>query len=37
MESLHAEEKVLSHQTGIIAEKNHNFWYDRWIALKVLQ
>jgi hypothetical protein len=25
MESLHAEEKVLSHQTGIIAEKNHNF------------
>jgi hypothetical protein len=27
----------MSRQTGIIVEKGHNFWFDRWIALKVLQ
>ena len=37
MESLLVEEVVLSQQTGIIGEKGHNFWSDRWIALKVLQ
>ena len=37
MESLLVEEEVLSRQTGITAEKGHNFWSDRWIALKVLQ
>jgi hypothetical protein len=24
-------------QTGITAEKGHNFWFDRWITLKFLQ
>jgi hypothetical protein len=33
MESLLIEEKVLSRQTGITAEKSRNFWSDRWIAL----
>jgi hypothetical protein len=37
MESLLGEEEVLSRQTGITAEKGHNFWFDRWIALKYLQ
>jgi hypothetical protein len=37
MESLLVEDDVMSPQTGIKAEKGHNFWSDRWIALKVLQ
>ena len=37
MESLLVEEEVLSSQTGITAEKRHNFLSDRWIALKFLQ
>jgi len=37
MESLLVEEEVLSRQTGITTEKGHNFWSDRWIALKVFQ
>ena len=37
MESLLIEEKVLSRQTGISAEKGHNFRSDSWNALKVLQ
>ena len=37
MESLLVEEEVLSRQTGIKAEKGHNFWFDRCIALKVLE
>jgi hypothetical protein len=37
MESLLIEEEVLSRQTRIRAEKGHNFWSDRWIALKFLQ
>jgi branched-subunit amino acid transport protein len=37
MESLLVEEVVLLQQTRIKAEKGHNFWSDRWIALKVLQ
>jgi hypothetical protein len=37
MESLLVEEVVLSSQTGIKSIKGHNFWSDRWIALKVLQ
>jgi hypothetical protein len=37
MESLLVEEVVFSRQTGKKAEKGHNFWSDRWIALKVLQ
>jgi len=37
MESLLIEEVVLSSETRIKAEKGHNFWSDRWIALKVLQ
>ena len=37
MESLLGEEDVLSRQTGRTAEKDHNFWSDRWIAIKVLQ
>jgi hypothetical protein len=37
MESLLVEEDVLSCQTRIIAEKGHNFWSDRLIALKFLQ
>jgi hypothetical protein len=36
MESLLVEEEVLSRQTGISAEKGHNFWSDSWNALKVL-
>jgi len=36
MESLLVEKVVLSRHTGIKAEKGHNFWSDRWIALKVL-
>jgi len=37
MESLLVEEDVWSRHTEITAEKGHNFWSDRWIALKVLQ
>jgi hypothetical protein len=37
MESLLVEEDVMSRHTGIKAEKGHNFWFDRWITLKVLQ
>ena len=37
MESLLVEVDVMSRQTGIKDEKGHNFWSDRWIALKVLQ
>jgi hypothetical protein len=37
MESLLVEEQDLSRQTGITAEKGHNFLSDRLIALKVLQ
>jgi len=37
MESLLCEEEVLSPQTGITTDKGHNFWYDYWIVLKVLQ
>ena len=37
MESLLGEEDVLSRQTGMVAEKRHNIWSDRWITLKVLQ
>jgi hypothetical protein len=37
MESLLGEDDVLSRQTGRTAEKDHNFWSDRWIAIKVLQ
>jgi len=37
MESLLDEYEVLSLQTGITVEKGHNFWSDRWIAMKVLQ
>jgi hypothetical protein len=36
MESLLDEEKVLSGQTEISAEKGYNFWSDSWIALNVL-
>jgi len=36
MESIFVEEEVLSRQTRIIAEKDHNFWFDRWITLKYL-
>jgi len=36
MESLLDEEEVLSRQIEIIAEKGYNFWFERWIALKVL-
>jgi hypothetical protein len=37
MESLLGEEDVLSRQTGMVAEKRHNVWSDRWITQKVLQ
>ena len=37
MESLLLEKEVLSRQTGITAENDHNFWSDPWIDLKVLQ
>jgi hypothetical protein len=37
IESLLGEDDVLSRQTGRTAEKDHNFWSDRWIAIKVLQ
>jgi hypothetical protein len=37
MESLLDEQEVLSLQTRITVEKGHNFWSDRWIAMKVLQ
>jgi hypothetical protein len=37
MESLLIEKEVLSRQTGIKAEKDHNFWSDCWIALKFLK
>jgi hypothetical protein len=37
MESLLVKEVVLSRQSKIKVEKGHNFWSDRWIALKVLQ
>jgi hypothetical protein len=36
MESLLGEEEVLSRQTGITAEKGHNFGSDCWIALNAL-
>jgi hypothetical protein len=36
-ESLFIEEEVLLRQTGLTAEKRHNFSFDRWIALKNLQ
>jgi hypothetical protein len=36
MESLLVQEEALRIQTGITAEKGHNIWSDRWIALKVL-
>jgi hypothetical protein len=36
MESLLVEEEVLSHQTRTTIEKGHNFWFDHWIALKIL-
>ena len=35
MESLLVEQRVLSRQTGITAEKGHNCLSDWWIALKV--
>jgi len=34
VESLLLETEVLSRETEITAEKRHNFWSDRWIALK---
>jgi len=37
MESLLVEEEVLSRQTGITAQKGHNFLSDRWIALIVFK
>jgi hypothetical protein len=37
MESLLVEDEVLSRQTSITAKKCHNFWFDRWIVLKVLE
>jgi len=37
MESLLVKEEVLWRQTGITAEKGHNFWSDHWIGLKYLQ
>jgi hypothetical protein len=37
METLLDEVEALSRQTGITAEKGHNFWSNRWIMLKVLQ
>jgi hypothetical protein len=37
MESILVEEEVLSRKTGITGETRHNFWSDRWIALKYLQ
>jgi hypothetical protein len=37
MESLLGEDDVMSRQTGRTAEKDQNFWSDRWIAIKVLQ
>jgi hypothetical protein len=37
MESLLGEKEDLLRQTGKTSEKGHNFWSDRWIALKVLQ
>jgi len=37
MKSLLVEEEVLWRETGITAEKRHNFWSDIWIALKYLQ
>jgi hypothetical protein len=37
MESQLLEENVMSRRTGIKSKKRHNFWSDRWIALKVLQ
>jgi hypothetical protein len=37
MESLLVEVDIMSRQTGIKAEKGHNFLSDRWIALQVLQ
>jgi hypothetical protein len=36
MESLLVEEEVLSRENGKTAEKRHNFWSDRYIALKYL-
>jgi hypothetical protein len=37
MKSLLVEEDILSRQTGIVAEKRHNVWFDCRIVLKVLQ
>jgi hypothetical protein len=37
MEFLLGEDEVLSRQTGITTEKDHNLWSDCWIALKDLQ
>jgi hypothetical protein len=37
MESLLGKEEVLSGKSKIMAQKDHNFWSDRWITLKFLQ
>jgi hypothetical protein len=37
MESLLSESEVSSLETRVPVQKGHNFWSDRWIALKFLQ
>ena len=37
MELLHGDEEVWSGHTRITAQNDHNYWTDRWIALKFLQ
>jgi hypothetical protein len=37
MESILGDEEVLSGEIRVTAQKGHNFWSNRWIALKFLQ
>jgi len=37
VESILGEEEVWSRQARVTVLKGHNFWSDRWIAIKILQ
>jgi nucleoside phosphorylase len=37
VESILGEEEVWSRQARVTVRKGNNFWFDRWIAIKILQ
>jgi len=37
MESTLSEVEVWSRQARVTVQKGHNFWFDHWIAIKILQ